>query len=380
MKERRETGYVTAKAGDKAVQLVFGAGEKLAGRVVNASGQPVQVFDINGKAYDVPDGRFEIPLRAGMKEMFLVFTATGYAQYGFKAVAKGERTDLGDIRLDRGRQVSGTVRESETGEPIRGALVDIGSAAEHGSNPEVRLSEKQGAVRTDSAGRYVIPAVDTRVDIILASAEEHAPAIQPLAPDATKVDLLLPRGTVLKVTVLDAANKPLPVLASAYGASGRTVWSTQATVPTRIPALTPGKWMVRPRSSSRDVVFRTATVEITGQPEQELTIRQATDGVSLQLAVAGAEMSDLSIGLVPGRVAIPTDAQGWRSLWELDFVSVRNGKASNVLPGEYTVIVTRYAEDETNEGFAQAVRVSDQSTQTINLAPASGWQKTNWGR
>lgn len=144
-----------AIAPDEKIIIKLGAGTTVSGRVLGEGGKVLKSFSFMSQPIDSQDGRFEVPARPGKDTLGI--DAEGYAQHIFEVELKTGPNDLGDIVMTRGRAVSGVVTDAKTQRPVEGALVDVGVGEPKG---EPRLEEELGAVRTDAAGRYKLPAVD----------------------------------------------------------------------------------------------------------------------------------------------------------------------------------------------------------------------------
>jgi protocatechuate 3,4-dioxygenase beta subunit len=367
----------TAQAGDTAVQLVLAEARKLVGRVVDEAGRPLASFSINDKRFDAPDGKFELPVGEEQTKYFFFVSASGYAQTGRNVTLSGPRTDVGEIAMSRGRPVSGRVIAAGTGSPVAGALVDVAeSRLFEGELAEPRLSERNGAVRTDSQGRYQLPAVRAEVDLIVATAQGYVAAKKPLTADQTQVELVLTQGTTLKVTVLDKDGKPLEAMVSARNHEGRMVMSHDTNLhPKTVRTLSPGKWLVS--ALARGTRVGSAQLELKDQPEAEVTLREVVGGVSLTVQSSAFDVGAVNLMLAPGKFAFPTEPAAWKALWGLDTARPTRGKFTQIVPGDYTLLVTREA-GRALEGFVMPVRVSAEPNQTVTAAPPNGWQATTW--
>jgi protocatechuate 3,4-dioxygenase beta subunit len=102
--------------------------------VVGPDRAPLTHFSIDLSAQRHPEGRFELPVRRNGK-MELTIGAPGHAYRTMEVEAqKGQRLDLGDVQLEHGRTLRGTVLDASE-RPVVGALVDVcerpsGSAAD----------------------------------------------------------------------------------------------------------------------------------------------------------------------------------------------------------------------------------------------------------
>ncbi len=134
-------------------QIRLSRGRMISGRVVDPSGQPVAGAVIRGSirsSIDPPvtgaDGRFQFTSRGG----------TTYWIYSSKHARTMlpvaiDATDLGDITLEEGTLIEGTVTTSE-GVPVAGCVVVL-EGGQHVENSIIRLPYTL-ATETDAEGKY----------------------------------------------------------------------------------------------------------------------------------------------------------------------------------------------------------------------------------
>lgn len=366
------------QAGDQSVRLVLAAPRVVKGRLVDEAGRPVGTFDLNGRDFDAPDGRFEQPMRQSQKEAYLVFTAPGYAQYGLTVPAGEGTTDVGEVKLSRGRPVSGVVVDAETGKPVAGALVDVDQAARIGALKTFVLTEARGAARADAAGRYRIPAVDARSDRIVATADGYLPLQRPLDALAAEVRLALTAGATLSVALADREGKAVePSRVWAAGPDGAHAFSLDPAHPGVIKGLAPGSWRVSGEGRSKSS-FRSATVQVGAERTLAVTLREAAGGAKLTFQIPGAEAGAVQVMLVHAAISFPADPAAWERLRLEETLTARGGALADVPPGEYTALVLRGLMG-VPEGFAQPVKVTDAPAQTVVLSPSTGWLPAHFG-
>lgn len=356
-KESGSEAYVTAVAPDENVVVKLKSGTTISGRVVNGEGRPITAFKVMQQPFDDAEGKFTMPLREGTP--VVAFDAEGYAQLMKAVKLKVGDNPLGEVVLQRGRPVSGVVRDARTHQPIAGALVDVGL----GENPEgFSLSEELGAARADAQGRFKLNAVDSSSTHIYSSAPSYVSRMQPLSGNT--VDFELQPATALNVKVLDAAGAPLArawVVARAEAGAlvpfkrGGSEGSYQATLP-------PGAWQISVQTADART-FR--SVELTlGETAKELVIREATDGVTVEVKIS----EPAEAMLVQGSVPLPRTPK--------DFIAhgaplrLVNGVAQHVLPGAWTVMLFRTG---SLEAAVQPIEVKAGANPVFTITPQ--WQQ-----
>jgi hypothetical protein len=326
-KRHLETHQV-ANAPDERVVVKLGAGVTISGRVVNSEGQPITAFAILHQTFEAEDGRFSMPMREGTST--IAFDAEGYAQLIRPVKLQKGDNPLGDVVMQRGRPVTGVVRDARTKQPIEGALVDVGVEQAE----TFMLSERNGAVPTDSQGRYRLPAVDSSSGFIFATARQYVAASQPLAGNTA--DFELRPASTLTVKLVDALGAPFTQRAWVAATGKGLVPLRPASTPGSYESkeMSPGTWTISVQADPTRT-FRSTQVTV-GEASSELVIREATDGVTVELKPT--EASDGMV-LVPGTVSSVTGLKGVMSRG--DSVRVIDGAARNVLPGAWTVLLFR---------------------------------------
>jgi protocatechuate 3,4-dioxygenase beta subunit len=190
-----EPGYASARvaadAGGDPVELVLESGGTIAGRVVDAEGQPEGEADVQAQPADASDahgwgsgygradegeGAFALrDLAAGTYVLVARAAGRGGATLRGVRVVAGRTTDVGTITLARGGVVRGTVVDAD-GEGVPGATV----MAERDVN--VRTSEL--SAQTGSTGGFEIRGVPPGTFSVTA---EH-PAFAASPPQVAEVD------------------------------------------------------------------------------------------------------------------------------------------------------------------------------------------------
>lgn len=346
---------VKARAPDSNLVIKLEQADVVAGRVVDEQGAPVKQFRISSRPFDTQDGRFEMPVRRGKFE--LVFEAMGFAQRGVSVEAKSGRTDLGDVRLSKGRAIEGVVVDASTGKPVAGALVDVG-LDDRGGSPE--LSERLGAVKTDAAGRYRLEAVDPSSAMIMATHQDYPATSRKLAPFEAKVDLAFQPGVLLRVMVVDAQDAPVQrawVRAMTKGATPEVLEAEGTAGVYVTKSLRPGTYTLRVMTRG-GTPFLPVEVEL-GEAAVELTIKEATEGATVHLSGGDAQW----FYLVRGRVQAPTRVRELDQL--LMGLEVQGGVAKHVPAGTWTVLAGRG--DATPELAAQLIEVPKEGELRVTI-------------
>ncbi|HSP20287.1 MAG TPA: hypothetical protein VLQ79_12275, partial [Myxococcaceae bacterium] len=204
-------GPVTARAGQSGVRLVVRERALYRGRVVGPSGTPVAGFSIDGRGFQAPDGRFQAPLETRDGQVELRVSASGMLTRTVRAGATV--SELGDIALQPGPQIEGTVRLA-SGAPVQGALVTAGA----------------DSTRSGPGGVFALPIAEPPAGAapLYVHAAEGELSGSAEVPIGTPADIILAGEASVRVRVFGADGTP---------ARGRTVqlagirtyaWTTDA--------------------------------------------------------------------------------------------------------------------------------------------------------
>ena len=200
---------VTARAGDRSIELVVDEPATLTGRVVDDRGAPIAAFTIDGVLQNDPEGRFRLPMVTAGPQKILI-AAPGRAPLLHRVrVRPGARRDLGDIVLGAPREIHGRVTEAGSGEPIAGAHVFVARSldqinnAAHGGGIDLLPT----AV-TDAAGDFTVSAPQGEVPLVVQHAR-YQQAVVEVVEGQDRADIALERGATVRGRVLDVAGRPL---------------------------------------------------------------------------------------------------------------------------------------------------------------------------
>lgn len=200
---------VTARAGDRSIELVLEEPAVLTGRVVDDRGAPIAAFTIDGVLQNDPDGRFRLPMMTAGPQKILI-AAPGRAPLLHRVrIRPGARRDLGDIALGAPREIRGRVTESGSGEPVAGAHVFVARSldqinnAAHGGGIDLLPT----AV-TDASGQFAVSAPQGEVPLVVQHAHFQQAVVE-VAEGQERADAALERGATVRGRVLDVAGRPL---------------------------------------------------------------------------------------------------------------------------------------------------------------------------
>ncbi len=373
----RETEVTVAKGErltDVRVVIELDAGVKLAGRVVDVSGQPIEDAGVNVSAPDKgvsghgqtdsdADGHFEIVgLAAGEYHVF-----TKHKKYS-SARSEATAPDTNLIITLRGKAtIEGRVVDARSGAPVTAFEVQVREA---GLIPNSRISGGQPYV--DEQGQFQVTA-DEGTNTICVQAAGYAPA-ERMVPDVrgdqttSGVEIRLEPGSVIEGKVTNAQGEAV---------AGANIWINN------VPQFA---WENRQRAASAstdaDGYFRIDSLPQTDitliavhadyLPEQ-IAVRPSPGrgtSVNLVLGTGGGLEGTIRIGGKPAagylvNVGIPQPPGGFNA----DATAGEDGKYmfKSLPPGEARVTVTGKLRDAPNRSTQRQTTVFDDQVTILDI-------------
>lgn len=165
--------------------------------VIDATSRFHEGFAFSTTRGKLPGDEFRVAASAGA--CTVTVQATGFVTLVREVeVAPGADTSLGELVLDRGLSIEGSVVDAQ-GRPVDGATVGLGP-------PDIPV------VETDATGRFTMTNRAAGEVRAFATAEgfTRAHVKYVLAPGCAPLVITLRRGGVLRGTVRDAAGRPVP--------------------------------------------------------------------------------------------------------------------------------------------------------------------------
>jgi hypothetical protein len=233
------TDNATVAAGDQNVRVVMARTGAVAGRVVDARGEPVKGarVSLRGKGNfagrGLGQGTFQTPdFTLGELPPVVAHLLVGASGFRTRTVedvqiSSGQTTDVGEVVLDRGRTLSGRVFDGK-GTPVAGARINAQLTGTYDRVTE--LSDAQGQF---NLGGLLSGTIDV---------ETHAQGFAPLATrieiskdaDPDPIQLVLEKGGLVQGTV--RTRRGQPVIGAIVRLSPRTLrsnWNRMATTDAR---------------------------------------------------------------------------------------------------------------------------------------------------
>lgn len=289
---------VVARAGASDVRLVLRYQGYVLGRVVHRDGTPVARFSVNHESFRSPDGAFRLPMEsAGTTQ--LRFDAPGLTLAVREVeVPPGQDLDLGDVRLEPGRQVRGRVVDAVTSQPVSRALLRV-NILKDGAGMARRVP--LDLVHTTADGSFTLPRLESRPMELDVMHDSYPHVRQPLGMDDEVLEIRLPPGAKVEGTVRDREGRPVltEVFLSPLGPrsdSPRGIIRDNYTLGAEVTGgrfhfegVPDGDYMVSTREATgpdgRRVEFLRQRVRIPPLGQVTLTLTERTGSASLRLRV-----------------------------------------------------------------------------------------------
>ncbi|MFY1826579.1 carboxypeptidase regulatory-like domain-containing protein [Myxococcus fulvus] len=149
-------GEVLVGAEARQLRLVMKRHAHVRGRLVGPDGAPLRKFHVDRNQMTSPDGSFSVPFHEGSRERF-IFHAEGTLKVAriVDGGRDGPDIDLGEIRLEAGRELRGVVRDARMGTPVPYAVVSLAGEEAAESEPSIQAY-------ADGNGLFVLGPVPLR--------------------------------------------------------------------------------------------------------------------------------------------------------------------------------------------------------------------------
>ena len=199
------------EAGSRDVIMKARVERLVQGRVVDDNHQPVGAFVLNFTQFRDPRGTFSLTPRKSGKVSLLV-RALGFASAVREIdVQTGRITSVGDIVLERGRIIRGTITDL-AGHGVAGASIRLG---------EGRMAPID-AVTSSSSGAFVLAGVPSDKTTLHVMHPRFIPIDRPLPPSEDEVSIKLDGGARIQGTLRKTkGGAPVPGVAVFVRPPGR---------------------------------------------------------------------------------------------------------------------------------------------------------------
>jgi hypothetical protein len=326
------------------------------GRVVDDQGAALKSFTLDGQHRLAEDGRFVREL-GDEDELSLTIGAPGFTSRTLVARQTG---DLGDVRLEKGRRLSGVILDAQTQAAVASAQVRAGlaSAVSDGSGHfEISDAPLMGVVRVDAVNF---------VPVELRREENESP-----------MRVLLNRGASLVVRVEDAeglawAGSRLRIFGPTGGIQSPP---TDDRGQVQVWGLREGAWVVQSPVAQFDPV----QVQVGKTGTYLAVLRPSTGGVEVRLEwEPAAPLRHPEVSLLPPRYPMPDSMSAWHDIaHQLNRVADEGGVFHRVEPGEHTLFAFRTVDGQV-VGLRKEVVVTGESPQVLRISNPEPWQSLSF--
>ena len=277
-----------ARPGDENVRVVVRGDGTVVGRVQLEDGTAPGRFAVELErgaqtAFTAPDGAFALSAPAGTRDLTVTGPAFATTRRPDVEVREGARSDVGVIRVARGRSITGRVFGAG-GAPVAGALVVAGMQLSGGGRQLYIPSESRGAQETtsDDEGHYTLAGFAPGPLVVVADREgegRSATIPVPRGAASAQVDLVL-RATGSLEGRITRDGRPFPdtvvIVSPQLGLSNFFVTSGPDGR-YALDALAPGpQILIGFLNRHKDMTMRGVTIEAGRRAQADLAVRTGT--------------------------------------------------------------------------------------------------------
>ncbi|AFE04122.1 hypothetical protein COCOR_01519 [Corallococcus coralloides DSM 2259] len=340
------------------VRLVLRRIPHVRGRVVAEDGAKLDLFEVNGRRYEDPQGRFDQPLPKATGPQRFVVRARGYAPVDRSVTPDGDGdVDVGTLTLTRGRTVQVFLRDAATGEPFTGrvrddsgqwATIAIGYRI-HGegvADGPPYLPATGAVPRKD--GSLLLEHLPPTAFTLEVDTQLHLPARVTVGEAEDSLTLSLDSGARVTGYVRDARGQPLGAELVFTRSDGLTLQRSLASGEFTLRAIPPGRYTVNAwrMEITSETLFPSRTVQVPPSGEVRVTFDELGTGTTVTLRLPPEV--DLAL-LLPGQAPFPDSPRAFEHLrlqqhpvaeWTGPSVTFRR-----VPKGHYTVIASTRDKD-----------------------------------
>lgn len=302
------------RSGTGEVRLVLRAQARITGRVIGPEGEPIQRFEVESQFVDNASGAFAYPFaKSGSKR--LRFNAPGMVEVKRTVkVQAGVDLDIGEVRMERGRLVTGRVVDAETGDPVAQATVELEDLPEDARDTG---SRSRACALTRENGFFELERVESRPLALKVTRSGYLTQSRVLGSGDESVTVRLDAGATVEISVLDLEGRPLDAQVGLLREGASRLERLLVHGGSLLHrGLEPGNYLAQvSRAKGSKRIFLPQRVSIPASGRVVLAFAEQREGATLTVQLEGGE-EVLGAALVPG-VTLP-GTFSWEMLasWE----------------------------------------------------------------
>ncbi|MBJ6760649.1 carboxypeptidase regulatory-like domain-containing protein [Myxococcaceae bacterium JPH2] len=353
--------------GQPEARVVMERVAQVRGRVEGPDGAPLTQFWVNTQSFANKTGTFSLPINETGTVPFTITVPKLAPLFRSVEVRRGEDVDLGTLRMEHGRTLSGRVVDAETSQPLEvGLLISaLSSDPDYPQQHRLHHSSADGTFRLEhiSTSPFALKIDEHRAG--------YLPKELVITSDIEQLTVRMERGARLEVDVRDAHGQPLPATVELNGGDlgDRRIGPEDPKVVTGLP---PGAYVVRADAESHaHIPSQTVTVPATGKVSITLTEQVREGGATLKVHVMDRNVEQLLWvpGIVPFPLTMPVIDQvfdqGTRpDAWEPMDIAVFH----HLPPGPSTLVFT-YSWGDTSLFAKEDINLPAEGTVTREVRP-----------
>jgi protocatechuate 3,4-dioxygenase beta subunit len=290
------------RSGRGEVRLVLKAQARITGRVISPDGEPIPRFEVENQVVDNVSGAFAYPFAKSERKR-LRFKAPGMVVVERTVeVQAGVDLDIGEVRMERGRRVTGQVVDAETGEPIARAEIEFEDLPEGAQANGAKLRAR---ALTRENGFFELEHVESRPLTLKVTHSGYITRFMALGSGDESVTVRLDAGATVEISIRDLEGRPLDERVGLLreGASRSEGLLVSGGTGLR-RGLEPGNYLVQViRMTGSKRIFLPQRVSIPASGRVVLAFAEQREGATLTVKLEGGE-EVLGAALVPG-VTLP---------------------------------------------------------------------------
>ena len=299
------TREISAPYDDLVLRLTH---ESVRGRVLDReTGAPIEDFQVSmwvgdrrSHSVESNDGIFDLPIYAiDADGTEITISAQGYAPWK-QLMFRGSNGayELGEITLERARTIRGTVRDAETGAPLRNVAIQAVTKRSYDpyEDPPMYNWSTDSFDQSDAAGAFTLDRISHRVESLFLIAGRGKFASINLPAEVDEIDIELDFRGVLEGSLILPDGTPVDGVIEFKGSSWHLPWKIKSDGSFRLEGLTPDTYTLEVETDAGLVETRTVTLEANERvTDFELLVQPGWTARGTISGLEGIEYVEISV-------------------------------------------------------------------------------------